>query len=264
MFYPAAGGTSEVRFVSDISTNQVSLDSNLSAAGSYTAGAKVAGGFNYEPVLGSYAKKLYINAEMGSHSVLLGPGAITGLKLQGLAAKAGLRWVFDYMGDQYAAGFTPSAYTYNAYGSTSCLVAKGAPCTIDDTDTNVLELSVDFGCKHEEITATSGTNGRAGWELTECSEPTIEFTEYYNATRWTKYASRATSEIRLVVPVSSVETARLGTVAIWMPAAQVTVEDVVVNGQRAQKVKAVGRRPTAAQKVSGVDKPIFMTVFGGI
>jgi hypothetical protein len=206
-----------------------------------------------------------VNCELGSHDVLVGPGRVTGLKLQGLAAKQGLRWAFDLSCDTYAAGFTPAGtYAYNAYGATSCLVAKGAPLTIDDTDTNVLELSLDFGCKHEEVVATSGTNGRAGYELVEC-QPVLEFTEYYNGTRWTKYASRATTELRLVIPVGiTPATMPLGCVAVYIPSAQVTVEDVVVNGQRAQKVKAVGNRPTAAQKLAGIDKPIFMTVFGGI
>lgn len=268
MFYPAAGGAPEVRFVVSINGAAVTLDAELATAANYAAGATVAAGFNYESVLGEYANYLYVNCEFGAYADLIGPLRPTSLKLQGLSAKQGLRWAIGLAASNFAAGWTPTyndgVYVYSAYGATPCLVAKGAPVALDDVDTNVLELSVDFGCKNEEMPVTGGTNGVGGWFNTEHLEPTIEFTEYFNATRHTKYQAGTSMELRISVPVSATETSAKGCVSIYMPAAQVTVEDVTVGGQLAQKVKAIGRRPTAVQKVAGLDKPLFMTVFGGV
>lgn len=266
MFYPAAGGAPEVRFATAKSSNTVTLDSDLSIAASYAVGAKVCAGFNYEPTLGGYAKYLAINAELGSVSRMLSHGWIGGLKLQGLAAKQGARWAFDYVASRWSAGVTPSdsaAYPYNVYGANPCLVTKGAPVTIDETDINCLELSVDFGCKNEEITATGGTNGCQGRELVEYA-PSVDFTTYFSAALEAKYISRATADMRIVIPVGTTDTTQnIGTMALYFPSIQVQTEHASVNGQECTKVKATGVRMTAASRIAGVDKPMFLTIFGG-
>jgi hypothetical protein len=52
-------------------------------------------------------------------------------------------------------------------------------------------------------------------------------------------------------------------VVVRMPNAQVMVEEATHNGQRAQKVKLVGHRPTAAQRTLGLTHPLYFAVFGG-
>lgn len=253
---------SQVRFVAGVSGSSVTLDSAIDAA---TAGLAVYGAFNFAPTLGERAAYHYVSAEVGNYSGLVGPGRVVGLKIQGGAAKGGLRYALDFAADSWGTSVTPSslAYTVSSYTGPT-LVGKGAEVALDGASVTAADVAIDFGCKHEEIVAVSGSNGRQGWQLNEC-EPSVEFSEYFASARWTNFTSRSGVSVRIVVPgdTTSAATRARTSLAVWLPNAQVTVEPATVGGQRAQKVKLVGKRPTPAQKLAGVTSPVYLAVFGG-
>lgn len=260
------GGTStdgEVAFVISKSGNALTLDHALSTAANYTTGAEVYCAFNFVPTVGAYAPKIYANWEGGSHSRLLGPGDVTGFKMTGLAAGDGCRYNFTLDGNTYADGITSGTHTENAFTGTP-LVAVGSPWYINGTAVAVADLEVDFGVKKEVIDATSGTNARSGMEITEIA-PSGSFTEFYNSTRWTQYQAGTPVALMFVcqVPAAGHAAKAKGSIAIYVPDAELTVEDVGHKGQRATKVTWVGKRTTAAEITAGFSAPIRFAVFGG-
>jgi len=263
LMFGGSGTDGEVRFIAALSGTSVTVDDPLDTAANYAAAAVVYAAFNWAPTVGAYAKHVYFNWEGSGHEWLLGPGKVTGFKLANLAAREGASYVFSYTGDTYAAGITSGTFTPNAYtGST--LVSVGATVNINGTDTAVGDFDIDFGVKHEPVPATSGTNGRAGWEITEVA-PSGSFTEYYASGRWTQYAAGTSIPLRFVIPVATSGHAAKakGTVAVWMPNCNLTVEEAVLNGQRAQKVSFQAKRPTTTQIGNGVTSPVYFSVFGG-
>lgn len=255
--------STDVRFVKSIATNAVTLNY---APTSVLGSQAVYGAYNWKPTLGEKAEYDYINAEMGTEDVLLGPGRFTGLKLQNLAGKDGARLAFDFSADTFATGVTPTSVTYaNATYTGAQIVGKGGLVALDGTEIHISEASVDFGVKHEEIVDPSGTNGRAGYAIVSC-DPVVEFSQYYSSTQWTSWTGRSRVDVMLSFPgnTTSAATRARTTYAVWMPAAQITVEDAVINGQRAQKVKCVGKRPTSADKTAGILCPIYFAILGGV
>lgn len=266
LMFGGSGTNGEIRFVTTDGGASVTLDTALATAANYAAAAVVYSAFNFKPTMGAYAPHVYLSWEAGStpHERLLGPGKITSLKLAGTAAREGCRYVFGFEGDTYAAGITSGTFTVNAFTG-SPLVSVGATVAINGTDTPVGDFEIDFGVKHEPITATSGTNGRTGWEVTECM-PSGSFTEYYTSEgRWTQYAAATSMPIRFSIPVSaSGHAARAeGSLAVFLPNCNIKVEEAVLNGQRANKISFQGKRPTAAQIATGITSPVYLAVFGG-
>ncbi len=260
------GGTAtdgEVRFAAAVNTTSITVDDPLDVAANYAAAAEVYSAFNWAPTMGAYAPHIYFNWEGADHAWLCGPGKVTSFKLSNMSAREGCRYVFGFSGDTYAAGITSGTFTANAYTG-SPLVSVGATVNINGTDTPVGDFELDFGVKHEPVTATSGNNGRAGWEITEVA-PSGSFTEYYASGRWTQYAAGTSIPLRFVIPVSATgHAARAkGTIAVWLPNCNLTVEEAVLNGQRANKVSFQAKRPTAAQQANSVISPVYFSVFGG-
>lgn len=252
-----------VAFVTGISGSTVTLNRGIAGG----AGSVVYGAYNLAPVLGEVAGYHYVNAEYsGTYEGLLGPGRVTKLAIQGGAAKGGLRYAADFSADTFGGSVTPSSLTYTAPTYTGpTLVGKGADVSIFSDNLTVADLSIDFGVTHEELPATTGTNGRAGWSLTGC-EPTAEFSEYFAVDRFDQGYSRSGVDFLVVVPGNTTSAATLArtSIAVWMPNAQLTVEPSTVGGQRGQKVKVVGHRPTAAQKTAGLTSPVYFSIFGGV
>lgn len=267
VMFGGSGVDGEVRYVAIDGGTSLTLDSALLVAANYAAAAAVYQAYNWRPTMGAYAPHVYMSWEAGAtpHERLLGPGKITGFKLAGTSAREGARYNFTYAGDTYAAGITSGTFTPNAFTG-SPLVSVGATVTVNGTDVPVGDFELDFGVKHEPITATSGNNGRAGWEITEC-QPTGSFTEYYsNETRWTQYAAATSMPIRIVIPISTAgHVARAkGTIAVWLPNCNISVEEAVLNGQRANKISFQAKRPTTAQIANGITSPVTFSVFGGV
>lgn len=264
MFGAVGGSAAEIRNVTIRSTNVVTLDDDLDTAANYAASAIVYGGWNWRPTMTAYAKHLYLNWEAAHRSVMLGPGQVVSLKLKQFGARQALRWEFGFAGDTYATGVTPSSLTKVTERYTGApLVAVGAPVTINGTDTLVEGLEIDFGIKKEPIVATSGTNGLAGWENVECV-PTVSWTEYYSAQRWTDYAAATAYPLRLNATVggTNVQRAR-GAIAVYAPQVNFKVEEARLNGQRAMKVSGVCKRPTPTQLSNSLSASIALTIFGG-
>lgn len=252
-----------VAFVGGISGNTVTLNRGISSG----AGAAVYGAHNLSPAIGEAPAYHYVNAEYSAaYNGLLGPGRFTKLAIQGGAAKGGLRYAVDFSADTFTGSVTPSSLTYTApayLGPT--LVGKGADIAINSDNLTVADLSFDFGVQHEEIAATTGNNGRAGWMITGC-EPTAEFSEYFVSDRFDQGYTRSGVDFIAVVPgdrTSNATRARTS-LAVWMPNAQIVVEPSAISGQNGQKVKVVGKRPTAAQKAAGLTSPVYFAIFGGV
>lgn len=263
LMFGGSGTDGSVRFAAAVSGTSITVDDTIDTAADFAAAAEVYSAFNWAPTMGAYAPHIYFNWEGADHNWLVGPGKVTSFKLAGMAAREGCRYVFGFSGDTYAAGINSGTFTSNAYTG-SPLVSVGATCNINGTDTAVGDFEIDFGVKHEPVTATSGNNGRAGWEVTEVA-PTGSFTEYYASGRWTQYAAATSIPLRFVIPVSTAgHVARAkGTIAVWFPNCNITVEEAVLNGQRANKVSFQAKRPTAAQQANSVISPVYFSVFGG-
>ena len=263
LMFGGSGTDGSVRFVAAVSGSTVTPDDTIDTAADFAAAAEVYSAFNWAPVMGAYAPHVYFNWEGADHQWLVGPGKITSFKLSGLAAREGCRYAMGFSGDTYAGGFTSGTFTPNAYTG-SPLVSVGATCNINGTDTAVGDFEIDFGVKHEPVTATSGTNGRAGWEITEVA-PTGSFTEYYASGRWTQYAAATSIPLRFVIPVSTsghVAKAK-GTIAVWFPNCNLTVCGGVLNWQLAGWVACQARRPPTARQANSVVSPVYFSVFGG-
>lgn len=256
----AAGGA-EIRFVTKIATSTVTLDRAITAA---TNGLKVYGAWNFRPTLGVYAPHHYVNCELGAEDVLLGPGRATEFKIEGLAAQQGARYSFGFAADKYAAGVTPTSLTSAAVAYTGApLVSKAGTLAIAGTAVSCPDLSIDPGVKHAPLAGGDGANGRTGWEIVGC-EPSVDITEYFSATRWTQYEAQTGVSFVFTLPSGSTSAlVKRGSLAVYIPNAQVVVEHSVVDGVAGSKVKLIGRRPTAAQIANGISLPFYFSVFGG-
>lgn len=257
-----AGTAAEMAVVISKSGAALTLDRDLSTAANYAASAEVYRGNDFKPTLAAYAKALYVNHELDGHSWMAGPGKITGFKIDGIASRQGLRYVFEYQARNWNTGVTPDTFTQCAYTGAP-LVAVGSPVWINGTQTAIADMAVDFGAKIEDILATSDATGVSGMELTE-AVPSGEITSYYASARFTEYRAGTQIPLLLWVSTGSTDNAKArGSIGIWVPNASIDVKEASVNGQTALKLTWQGRRPTTAQIAAGVTAPIYFTVFGG-
>jgi hypothetical protein len=244
----------------------LTLDSALSTAANFATGAVVYGGFNFSTVITTTPKYLYTLVEKADHSWLYGPGAITGMKVSNFSAGSGLRYAFDYQGDAVAAGFAPSSFVDNETTFTGApLVGVGSPVFVNAGEIFLNDISVDFGTSKTAIGATSGTNGRGGWENVE-SMPSGELTSYYQSALWTKYDAATPLPLRLSIQLGGTNAARArGALGIFVPQAQITIsnDDGEVNDQVAMKMNWKAIRPDVVTQAS-LNKSVYFTVFGGI
>lgn len=257
----------DVVFATAVSGSSVTVDTAVANASS---GNLVYGGFNLKPTLGARAAHHYINVELDGHAWLLGPGRFTGLNISGGAARQGLRYNFTYAGDTWATGVTPSSFADNSGSfSGAPLIGVGQMVYVNGTATRMADVSINFNVEHQEIPAvadsTSGANpnGRAGWEIVKAGA-SGEFTEYYLNTRWTQFTGRTTMPLKFVFRTGSTNAAKgRGTLAVYVPQAQVMVEPAVVNGQVSQKIKWTAVSPTPTQITNGLTSPYYLCVMGG-
>lgn len=284
MFAATSTGTAnnvDVRHVTLLSAGSATVDQAIADA---TTGNLVYGGFQFVPTLGAVAAHHYLVVErdQSGHLWLLGPGRFTGLKVSGASARQGLRYDWQFTADTWTStlsgGNSPStALTEGGFtGSVTRNVFTGAPLVgvganigVDGALVRIASATIDFGVEHQEITATgdstvnTAVNGRAGWEIVGlgCSG---EFEEYYASGRWTQYTGRTGFPLRFVFMTGATNAAKArGGLSVWVPNAQIIVEEGALNGQVSQKVKWVARDPTTTQITNGVTKPFYVTVFGG-
>lgn len=257
----------EVVFATAVTTNTLTADTEMT----FTPALNdlVYGAFNFKPQLGARAKHHYLNVELDGHKWLLGPGRITGMNITGASARQGLRYGWVFTGDKWADGVTPSTFTNNnTTFSGAPLAGIGQMVYVNGGAVRMSDVTINLNVTHEEIAAvsdsTSGANpnGRAGWEITKATA-SGEFTEYYTSARWDQYTGRTAIPLKFVFRTGSTNAAKgRGTVALYVPKAEVVVEEATINGQRAQKVKWSAISPTAAQLTNGLS--IFhLAVFGG-
>lgn len=255
----------EVRFITAISGTDITLDDDLGTSSNYDAGTIIYGGFFLRPDLATYAKYIDVNHQMSTHSDMLKKGRVSGLTIDGMEAKSGLKLNWSITGDGFGAGVTPNTMTDNAFTG-AMIVAQGGTIQVNGTARACTLSSVNYGFEHSERTtsSTSGaTNGRDGWELTALS-PTIELESYYSSTDWTAYTGRTETPLSIVMSVGSTNAARArGTLAIFMPNTQRDVSDTRPNNQVGTKATFKGLLPTSAQISSGLLYPIYTTIFGG-
>lgn len=266
LIFAAAGGAgtaAEMAVVTAKSGASLTLDRDLSTSANYAASALVYHGFDYHPTLGAYAHALYFNHELDGHSWLLGPGKITGFKINGITSRQGLRYQFDYAAASWTAGVTPSSTPLALFVANKPLVAVGSPAWINGTQTIISEMSVDFGSKVNNIEATSDVTGISGMELTEAI-PSGEITTYYASARFTEWQAGTSMPLLLWVANGATDNAKArASIGIYVPNATIDVKEASVNGQRALKLAWKGNRPTVAQTTAGLTASIYFTVFGG-
>lgn len=259
----------DVVFVTALSGVDATVDIAVASA---AAGNLVYSAFNVAPVLGEAMPYLYLNVERSGRSWLLGPGRINGLKWT-FTPGGLLKADWSYVGDRWAAGVTPTTI-YNqarSYFTGAPIKCVGGGVWINGTRTRIANASVQFNVKHEPIVAssdsTSGSqtnNGRAGWELTEMGI-SGDFEEYALDARFTTHMKdRTLMPLKFVWTVGTTnQTKARGTIALYVPQAQVWVEESTINGQVSQKTKWEAVDLTAAQVTAGITKPYYFAFLGG-
>lgn len=256
---------SEIRFITAISGVNITLNADLLVAANYVSTTAIYGAFNFRPTLGNFTKKLYVNHQIHGHSDMAGPMQVSSWKIGGLGAKDGLRLDLGFTGSSYAAGVTPSSQPTNAY--VSPIVAVAGTILINGSARAVVTGSIDPGCKWEPVTtsSTSGAvDGVEGWEMTEVT-PSAELESYYASADWTDYAASTARDIMIAHQVGSTNAAKArGSIAVWMPQGQMTVDDSQPNNQVGQKLSIKGNVPTTAQITAGLTSPVYVAIFGGI
>jgi hypothetical protein len=260
---------SEFRFVvAKPSAHVCTIDSALTTSSNYDVGTIVYGGFVFTPTLGHYAPVIDINDELADHSDMLLKGRVNSLKLDGLAAKAGLKWDVGIAGDGFSAGggVTPSSFTYNAFTGAH-IVAQSGRASIGGTALAVTTGSVDFGIEHverETATTAGAINGRDNWEAVSVT-PKMSLGCYHSTANWTAYTGRTEQVVTLVHSVGTTNAAKSrGFVGIIFFNAQMTTDDDAPNSQVGQKLDITGNTPTSTQITAGITFPYALTIGGGI
>jgi hypothetical protein len=255
----------EVAFIKAISGTDITLNRDFSSSPANLD--VIYGAFNYGLALGDQSTYLYQLVERDGHRWLLGPGAVMNAKLSGLASGQGLRMDWSYQGGYWTGGFAPSTFTPNVY-TDSPIVGKSGQYYVDNTSRLLSEATLDFGIQKEWRESPNGTEGLDGVEVVGQSAPTLSGKHFYASGDWSKYQARTSFELMGAFSVGSTaaEKAR-GTVAFYMPNAQMVVKEGTAQNQVASDVTIVGRNPQ--DPVSGVLSytslvaPLYFAVFGG-
>ena len=252
----------QFRVITAISGTAIVLNADLSPAPANLD--PVYASFMYKPTLGELASYLYINEELANgEGYLYGPGRITALSLNGLAAGNGLKWGATFQGNTWTDDVTPASFTANAF-TASPLVAAAGEVMVSGTSTCISDGSVDFGVKHQWRPCATATEGRDGAEIIGAS-PSVSVTEYFSASRLTQFTGRTGLNVMLAFSNGATNAAKARhAVVVWMPNAQAMTAGAAIDGVRGMSTSFAGRDPTSAQVTAGITAPIYLSIFGGI
>lgn len=255
----------EIRFVEKV-VDATHLTLNVDLSSSPSNATVVYAGYNFKPTLGEYAKYIYMDVERDGHSWLLGPGKFTGLKL-GVTAKGLLKYDWNYDGETWTSGFAPSSFVENAFTG-SPVVASSGQVYFGTTATCISEGSIDFGVLHEDQPCATGTNGTDGLEIVGSMGAKASVKTFYAAGDFTAFGARTAQQFQFGWTVGSTAAAQArGSVAVWMPNAQVMVKEDSIQSQVGESVEIMARSPqksTDAIIAANCTSAVYYTVFGGV
>lgn len=254
----------EFAVVKEVDGQDVTLFHDL-VGGIPADGTPVYGSRVYSPTMGDRAKYHYLNEERANgEGYTHGPGRFDTGGLSGLGAGGALKWNFTFLSNDWTD--TPvnvASYPANEFTADPVVAAAGK-VAINGVATCIADGSINFGIKHARVPCATGTNGFDGIELVAPVEPVINVSEYSSTTRMTQYRGRTGIPVLVGFSNGSTNATRARhSIAVFLPNAQVMTNPGAVADLRGLATQFVGRDPTPAQVAAGIDKSIYLYVFGG-